>query len=124
VIGDSLLQILERQPELLRFNHELLDLRAQEPAAFGARGRWQRGDRGAARRPYVQKPLLDELRNDFVRSIGIDLESPAKRPHRRKRVARFEPARNKSPLRSERHLFVERQTWLKNDLEGQHDCTI
>src|SRR6185295_19667274 len=68
--------------------------------------------------------FLNQLRDDFVRRVGIDLERLAQRPDRREGLAGKHLPRDDGFLGGVDHLLGNRNAGLKGEAGRDHGCTI
>jgi len=124
MIGDSLGDVFQIQAELLGLDNQLLEFRSQQTSAFGGSGRGGSGhDRADAWQDF-EHPLGHELRNYFMRRVGVDFQLFAQCTDRGKGVAGPHLARNHRLLGGIDHLLIDRNTGLKCQAERNHTCTI
>ncbi len=124
MIRDGLGDVFQIQAEFLRLDNQLLEFRSQQMPAFGGRGRGGSGHHRADTRQDLQHPLGHQLRNYFVRRIGVNLEFLAQCTDRRKGVAGPHLTRDHRLLGGIDYLFINRNTGLKCEAERNHKCTI
>ena len=124
MISDSLGDVFQIQAELLGLDHQLLEFRSQQTAAFGGSGRGGSGYDCADAWQDFQHPLGHQLRNYFMRRVGVDLQFPAKSTDRGKGVAGPHLARDHRLLGGIDHLLINRDAGLKCEAERDHRCTI
>jgi hypothetical protein len=74
MIGDSLGDVFQIQAEFLGLDNQLLEFRSQQASAFGRSGRGGSGHDCADARQDFQHPLGHQLRNYFMRRVGVDLQ--------------------------------------------------
>lgn len=72
--GDRRLDFFPIDTETLSLDDELLNLTPEEFGTLFAGGIGKLGDDGADTGTGFKQALIDEVRNDFMGSIGVDLE--------------------------------------------------
>src|ERR1019366_10579037 len=65
-----------------------------------------------------------QLRNHFLRGIGVNLHRPSQHAHRRERVARTELAAEHGFLGGEDYLFRDGNSGLRDEPERNHMCNM
>ena len=98
---------LEIQAKLLGLHDELFHFLLQKHATLGGRRRGQFGNNRAEAGAHLDQTFGDELRNNFVRRVGVDLEGFAQSANRREGVAGAHLPRDDGLFRGVDHLFVE-----------------
>lgn len=87
MVGDGLGDVFQIQAQFLGLNHELIQFSAQQAPAFGSG--WCGRDGTYAGQDF-QHAFGQQLRDDFVRRVGVNFEAPGSRPApkgRRRRAA-------------------------------------
>ena len=74
MIGDSLGHVFQIQAKFLGLHHQLFEFRSQQTSAFSGGGRGRRGHYSADAWQDFQHPFSHQLRDHFMRGVGVDLQ--------------------------------------------------
>lgn len=106
MIGDSLGYVFQIQAEFLGLDNQLLEFRSQQTSAFRGGGRGGSRHHCADAWQDFQHPLGHQLRNYFMRRVGVDLQLFAQCTDRWKGVAGPHLARDHRLLGGIDHLLI------------------
>ena len=115
---------IQIQAQPLGFHHQLFHLFLQQRAALGRGGSGELSHHRSQAGTHFDQAFCDELRHNFVRRVGINLQGFAQSADRGERVARPHLARDHGLFRGVDYLFVERNARLEREAERDHRCTI
>ena len=124
MIGDRFDYVVECDSKLLRFDHQLLNLVAEQLGSFCTAGFWQLRDNGPNPWSGFQQACSYEVRYHLVCSVGIDLQLFAERADGRERISAAHLSRDDRLFGSVDNLLVQRYAGTKVDAKRNHTRTI
>ena len=124
MFGDPLVDLVQLEAEFLGLNDKLFQFPFEQVPPFGARRDRRIRNHGTQPGPHFEQPLVDQVRDDFVRGVGVDPQSLAQGANRRKRIAWPNLSRDQSLLGGINNLLGDRNARLQRDAERDDVCTI
>jgi hypothetical protein len=116
--------VVEIQSKFFRLNDELFQFRPQEMTPLRGGGCGWLGDDGADAWTDFQHPFGHQLRDYFVRCVGINFQILTERTDGRERIAWAHLPGNHGLFGSIDDLLIDRDAGLKSQAKRYHVCTI
>ena len=118
-------KLIESNSELLRLDHQFLDLPAEQLRPLSSRSRPRRCHDGTDAGADLKQSVRHQVRYDLVRCVGVDLEFPAQMPDRGKRISGSQLPDDDRLFRRVHDLLADGNARPEVDSEGdQNACTI